>query len=87
MPEGLVNPKAEFEERDQGEDFEPAPRETEADKTGDQRTMHRRLDEFLFLVVQDAKTGQWGFPRREHVEGRRCGRWRVRRWRRRWVIP
>jgi large subunit ribosomal protein L46 len=70
LPEGLVNPKAEFEERDQGEDFEPAPRETEADKTGDQRTMHRRLDEFLFLVVQDAKTGQWGFPRREHVEGK-----------------
>lgn len=69
LPEGLVNPKAEFEERDQGEDFEPAPRETEADKTGNQRTMHRRLDEFLFLVVQNAKTGQWGFPRREHVEG------------------
>jgi large subunit ribosomal protein L46 len=69
LPESLVNPKADFEERDAGEVFDPAPRETEADKTGDQRTMHRKLDEFLFLVVQDAKSGEWGFPRREHADG------------------
>ena len=33
------------------------------------RTIHRQLDQFLFLVVQLKDTGEWGFPRRVHSGG------------------
>ena len=70
MPEELVNPKTDFEDTEsEHETFVEAPRETEADKSGDVRTMHRRMDEFLFLVVQERSTGEWGFPKRVHAEG------------------
>lgn len=39
----------------------PAPRETEADKTGDVRRLDRALDQTLYLVVK-GKDGKWGFP-------------------------
>ena len=39
--------------------FKPAPRETEADKQGDQRSLQRRLDRVLYLLVKK--------PRREHA--------------------
>lgn len=37
-------------------------RVTEADEKGDVTSLRRRLDETLFLVYKDAKTGQWRFP-------------------------
>ena len=39
--------------------FKPAPRETEADKRGDRRSLQRRLDQMLYLLVKK--------PRREHA--------------------
>ena len=65
LPPELVDPKGEFEELADPEDarFVPASRETAADVSGDVRTLDRRLDQFLFLVVRDAATKEWGFPR------------------------
>ena len=70
LPEDLVDPKGEFEELEDPEEskFVPASRETEADVSGDTKTLHRRLDQFLFLVVQDAATKRWGFPREVNPE-------------------
>ena len=39
--------------------FKPAPRETEADKREDRRSLQRRLDRVLYLLVKK--------PRREHA--------------------
>jgi large subunit ribosomal protein L46 len=65
LPNDLVDPKGEFEELVDPEEsrFTPASRETPADVSGDARTLKRKLDQFLFLVVRDAATNTWGFPR------------------------
>ena len=65
LPNDLVDPKGEFEELVDPEEsqFSPASRETPADVSGDARTLKRKLDQFLFLVVRDAATKTWGFPR------------------------
>ena len=65
LPNDLVDPKGEFEELVDPEEsrFTPASRETPADVSGDARTLKRKLDQFLFLVVRDAATNAWGFPR------------------------
>ena len=65
LPNDLVDPKGEFEELVDPEEsrFTPASRETPADVSGDARTLKRKLDQFLFLVVRDAATKTWGFPR------------------------
>lgn len=39
-----------------------APRETEADATGNVRTTNRKLKTSLYLTVQDKTTSQWQFP-------------------------
>lgn len=39
----------------------PAPRVTEADKTGDERSLNRLLQRTLYLVVQ-SNEGYWTFP-------------------------
>ncbi len=65
LPDQIVEAKGLLETLP---DFEPASRETEADQTGDRSTIHRKLAEFLFLVVKD-KDGNWGFPKCEHSEG------------------
>lgn len=39
--------------------FKPGPRETEADRRGDQRSLQRRLDQVLYLLVKK--------PRKEHA--------------------
>jgi large subunit ribosomal protein L46 len=44
------------------EGFTPAPRETEADKSGDVRTLDRRLKDRIFLTVQDGEDSKWGLP-------------------------
>jgi large subunit ribosomal protein L46 len=69
LPREITNPKKEYESEDelrQMEAFVAAPRETDADRANDVRSMRRKSDQFLFLVVQDADTGVWGFPRRKH---------------------
>ena len=65
LPNDLMDPKGEFEELVDPEEsrFTPASRETPADVSGDERTLKRKLDQFLFLVVRDAATNAWGFPR------------------------
>lgn len=42
------------------EDFKPAPRETEADATGDVRTTDRKLKTSVYLTVQDGN--EWMLP-------------------------
>ncbi|EPY32794.1 Mitochondrial ribosomal protein L17 (ISS) [Strigomonas culicis] len=32
-------------------------------------TLHRRLDDYLYLIVQDAATGRWTVPRTARAEG------------------
>ncbi len=70
LPEDLVDPKGEFEEVGDPDELmlSAADRETDADRNGDVRTLKRKLDQFLFLVVQDAKTKQWGFPKQINDE-------------------
>lgn len=41
------------------QEFEPAPRRTEADRTGDMRSLDRQLDRVLYLLVKK--------PREEHA--------------------
>lgn len=65
LPDQIVEAKGLL---DNLPDFEPAPRETEADRTGDRSTLHRKLPEFLFLVVKE-KDGKWGFPKSKHDDG------------------
>jgi hypothetical protein len=45
MPEELINPKSDFEDSEKSEHdtYQEAPRETAADKSGDVRTMDRKL--------------------------------------------
>ncbi len=64
LPDQIVEPKGLLENLP---DFEPAPRETEADRTGDRKTLQRKLSEYLFLVLKD-KNGKWGFPKTEHAQ-------------------
>ena len=46
------------------EDLErPMPRITEADKTGDLRSLNRRLEKTLYLLVKGRKEREWSFPR------------------------
>jgi len=49
-------------------EYVPAPRETEADRTNDRRSLRRKLDQWLFLIVQRklGPTGRslWQFPQR-----------------------
>jgi large subunit ribosomal protein L46 len=42
--------------------FTPPPRETEADATGDVRTINRKLKTKIYLSVQEQKDGLWQFP-------------------------
>jgi large subunit ribosomal protein L46 len=39
----------------------PMPRVTEADKKGDERSLDRRLDRTLYLLVKGSE-GRWEFP-------------------------
>lgn len=42
------------------EGFQPAPRETEADKTGDVKTLDRKLKTRVYLIIQEDSS--WTFP-------------------------
>lgn len=42
--------------------FTPAPRETEADASGDVRTTNRKLKTNIYLTVQEQDNGLWQFP-------------------------
>lgn len=44
--------------------WKPAPLETAADRSGDRKTTHRRLDQRIFMLIKK-KNGNWEFP---HVE-------------------
>ena len=43
--------------------YEPAPRETEADRANDRRSLQRRLDQRLFMLVKP-KGGGWALMQR-----------------------
>ncbi|KAI4221539.1 MAG: hypothetical protein L6R36_006831 [Xanthoria steineri] len=40
----------------------PMPRTTEADRVGDTKSLDRRLQRTLYLVVKEGKEGKWWFP-------------------------
>ncbi|KAK4532582.1 hypothetical protein CCYA_CCYA13G3439 [Cyanidiococcus yangmingshanensis] len=70
-----MDPKrSELFELDEGE-YEPAPRETEADRTDNRHSLDRKLDRWLFLLVQrklgPAGRAIWQFPQRNIEDGRR----------------
>ncbi len=44
------------------EAYQPAPRQTEADHTGNKHTTNRALDDRLYLVLKHKSTGEWAFP-------------------------
>jgi large subunit ribosomal protein L46 len=62
----LLDPEL-FEVDEDGE-YEPAPRETDADRTNDRRSLNRKLDRWLFLVVRrklgPTRRALWQFPQR-----------------------
>ncbi|KAL6783976.1 MRPL46 [Auxenochlorella protothecoides x Auxenochlorella symbiontica] len=50
--------------------WEPAPLESEADRSGDVRSLKRRLDQRVFMLVRrKGGSGAWEFPAVEHEEG------------------
>ena len=51
------------------EGFIPAPRETEADKSGLVKTLERRLKERIYLTVQDSEGSNWSLPTVELKKG------------------
>lgn len=51
-----------------GPRYEPAPRVTEADRANDRRSLKRRLDQRLFMLVRP-KGGTWSLPQQENREG------------------
>jgi large subunit ribosomal protein L46 len=54
-------PAKATEELEEAIYIKPEPRETEADKTGDEKSLNRLLQRTLYLMVQD-KSGNWRFP-------------------------
>ncbi|KAL4856353.1 39S ribosomal protein L46 [Chlorella vulgaris] len=55
----------------EGSRYEPAPRITEADKTNDRRSLKRRLDQRLFMLVRPKGGGggaAWTLPQQENQE-------------------
>lgn len=42
--------------------YQPAPRKTEADRTGDRRSLERALDERLYFLVKRGEKGRFQFP-------------------------
>lgn len=48
--------------------YEPGSRLTEADAANDRRSLKRRLDQRLFMLVRP-KGGAWALPQQENVEG------------------
>ncbi|KAK4984256.1 hypothetical protein LTR66_002881 [Elasticomyces elasticus] len=60
---------AETGQQDRSQELErPVPRITDADKSGDQRSLNRLLDRSLYLLVKNAQ-GKWTFPS-GRIEGR-----------------
>lgn len=49
--------------------WQPAPRETEADIAMDTRSLRRKLDQRLFLLVKEKGASSWQFPQTEHSAG------------------
>lgn len=48
--------------------WDPAPRVTEADKTGDVKSLRRRLDQRLFMLVKKKGGNGWMLPTAENQE-------------------
>ena len=48
--------------------WEPAPRQTAADRSGDRSTLQRRLDKRIFMLLR-SRSGDWEFPSVELQEG------------------
>jgi len=69
LPPALTDePKTENEESSVKAGWKPASRETLADRQGDRRTLKRRLDQRLFLLLKK-RGGEWGFAQSEILKG------------------
>ncbi|GAB4813991.1 hypothetical protein N2152v2_001037 [Parachlorella kessleri] len=73
LPKELIDPKKLVEETttEGGSRWEPAPLETEADRAGDRRSLRRRLDQRIFLLVRPAGKADapYMLPHSQHKEG------------------
>ena len=67
-PKFTDDTKAEDEESSVKAGWKPASRETRADREGDRRTLKRRLDQRLFLLLK-RRGGKWGFAQSEIQQG------------------
>ncbi|KAK9803311.1 hypothetical protein WJX72_011878 [[Myrmecia] bisecta] len=56
-------------EQDTRTQFQPAPRITEADHNNDRKSLWRKLDQRLYLLVKERGAGSWRFPQQQHREG------------------
>ena len=61
--DGAEEDEEEDEEDEEGR-FAPAPRETEADRKNDHRSIQRALDRSLYLLVKCSAGSDWQFPQR-----------------------
>ncbi|KAL4440471.1 hypothetical protein ABPG75_003472 [Micractinium tetrahymenae] len=68
LPSEFINAKESELTDEAGPKYEPAPRITEADKANDRRSLKRRLDQRLFMLVRP-KGGSWSLPQQENQEG------------------
>mmetsp|Transcript_40369 Transcript_40369/g.48938 ORF Transcript_40369/g.48938 Transcript_40369/m.48938 type:complete len:267 (+) Transcript_40369:138-938(+) len=67
LPDELIQ-TTKTEESPEEAAWEPAPRVTHADLSGDKRSLYRALDKKLYLVFKTAD-GDWHFPHAELEEG------------------
>ncbi|KAL4419359.1 hypothetical protein ABPG77_001586 [Micractinium sp. CCAP 211/92] len=68
LPSEFIDAKESEMADEAGPQYEPAPRITEADKANDRRSLKRRLDQRLFMLVRP-KGGAWSLPQQENQEG------------------
>lgn len=72
LPEEFTKGKTTYESEDgegAAQQWQPAPRETEADVAMDTKSLRRRLDQRLFLLVKTKGDSSWQFPQAESSAG------------------
>lgn len=65
-----MNTQQSYQEILESMPFTPAPRTTDADINNDRKSVDRRLQDSLFLVVKRSRhEHQWQFPQGKWIEG------------------
>lgn len=59
-----------YQDENDGDEFVPAPRRTEADLKNDRKSINRRLDDRLYLIVKKNRdSNAWQFPQLANNDG------------------